>query len=97
MSNPFNQTDIKKALARLVEAYGLTDRLQEVEVKKIWERTMGPFIIKHTRSVTFKDGKLTVFVNSSVIRAEMNMVKSSIMEKLNAELKKNVIRQIEIF
>lgn len=97
MRSPFNQTDIKKALEHLVDSYGLTDKLLEAEIKKVWERTMGPFINKHTRSVSFKEGRLSVFVDSSVIRSEMNMAKTALMEKLNAELKKNTIRQIEIF
>lgn len=97
MRRPFNETDIKKALEHMVAAYGHTDKMQEMQIKEAWKRCMGPYIINHTRSLLYKKGKLTVYMDSSVIRSEMHMVQSAIIEKLNRQLKQSLIRHIEFF
>lgn len=97
MRRPFNETNIKKALENLVNAYGLTDKMQEMQIKDAWKKSMGPYIIKHTRSILFQKGKLTVFMDSSVIRSEMHMARTAIAEKLNRELRQNLIQSIEFF
>lgn len=97
MKRPFNETTIKKALENMVAAYGLTDKMQEMQIKEAWKKCMGPYIIKHTRSLLYQKGKLTVFVDSSVIRSEMHMAQTAIIEKLNLELRQNLVRQIVFF
>lgn len=97
MKRPFNETNLKKALENLVAAYGLTDKMQEMQIKEAWKKCMGPYIINHTRSILFQKGKLTVYVDSSVIRSEMHMVQTSIIEKLNGELRQKLVRTIEFF
>lgn len=97
MRRPFNETNIKKALEQMVTAYGHTDKMQEMQIKDAWQRCMGPFIIQHTRSISYQKGKLTVFVDSSVIRSEMHMVQSNIIQKLNQQLRQELVKQIEFF
>jgi len=97
MKRPFNETNIKKALENLIAAYGHTDKMQEMQIKDAWKKSMGPYIINHTRSIQYQKGKLTIFMDSSVIRSEMHMVQTTIIEKLNRELRQNLIRQIEFF
>lgn len=97
MRRPFNETNIKKALENLINAYGHADKMQEMQIKDAWKKCMGPYIIKHTRSIQYQKGKLTIFMDSSVIRSEMHMVQTAIIEKLNKELHTNLVRQIEFF
>ena len=97
MKRPFNETNIKKALENLVAAYGLTDKMQEMQIKDAWKRCMGPYILKHTRSLAYRKGVLTVSTDSSVIRSEMHMAQSAIVEKLNRELRQNLVQRIEFF
>lgn len=95
MKRPFNETNIKNALDNLIEAYGLTDKLREAQIKEAWNKTMGPFIVNHTRSLSYKQGKLTAKIDSSVIRAELHMAKTAVAEKLNLELRKALISDID--
>lgn len=81
----------------MVEAYGHTDKMQEMQIKWAWKRCMGPYILQHTQNMVFKKGKLTIYTDSSVIRSEMNMVKSNILQKINQEIKQNLVRDIEFF
>lgn len=97
MKRSFNETNIKKALENLVAAYGLTDKMQEMQIKDAWKKCMGPYIIKHTRSIVYQKGKLTVFMDSSVIRSEMHMAQTAIAEKLNRELRQNLVQTLEFF
>ncbi len=97
MRRPYNETDIKKALDHMIESFGLTDKLRETRIREAFGKCMGPYIVKHTRSIRYAKGKLTVSVESSVIRNEMNMVKSALIQKINQELKEDLIRDIEVF
>lgn len=97
MKRPFNETDIKKALQYMIESYGLTDKLKETRIKEAYKACMGPYIIKNTKSIRFANHKLTINVESSVIRNEMNMVKTAIIQKINQELGENIVRELEVF
>ena len=97
MKRPFNETDIKKALEYMIESYGLTDKLKETRIKEAYKACMGPYIIKNTKSIRFANHKLTIYVESSVIRNEMNMVKTAIIQKINQELRENIVRELEVF
>lgn len=97
MKRPYNETDIKKALDYMIEYFGLSDKLCETRIKEAFRKCMGPYILKHTRSLSYVKGKLTVTVESSVIRSEMNMVKTALISKINHELKEGLVRELEVF
>ncbi len=97
MKRPFNETDIKKALEYMIDSYGLTDKLRETRIKEAYKACMGPYILKNTKSIRFANHKLTVNVESSVIRNEMNMVKTAVIQKINQELRENLIKELDVF
>lgn len=81
----------------MIESFGLTDKLREARIKEAYGKCMGPYILKNTRSIRFAKGKLSVTVESSVIRNEMNMVKTALISKINQELKEELVRELDVF
>jgi hypothetical protein len=97
MKRPFNETDIKKALEYMIESYGLSDKLRETRIKEAYKACMGPYILKNTKSIKFSKHKLTLNIESSVIRNEINMVKTAIIQKINQELRENIVRELDVY
>ncbi len=81
----------------MIESYGLTDKLKETRIKDAYKACMGPYIIKNTKSIRFAKHKLTIHVESSVIRNEINMVKTAVIQKINQELRENIVRELDVF
>ena len=57
---------------------------------------MGKVIAKRTKSVYIKDKTLFVFLNSSVLRNELMMMRQEIIDTLNKRVGENVIDDIRL-
>lgn len=93
MRNP-GEISLKEAIDRLLNAYKLKPKLNEAKLTERWEHIVGKMIEKHTRNLYIKNTKLYVKLDSSVIRQEMMYARTSIIEKVNAELGGNFIDEI---
>jgi hypothetical protein len=92
-----NESTIKEAIQELLDAYRLRAGLNQVEIKKIWEDMMGPYIAKETEKLKLEKGVLHIKVKSAPLKHELMMMKSKIIEKINAELKQNLIQEIQVW
>ncbi|MFM7022654.1 MAG: DUF721 domain-containing protein [Flavobacteriales bacterium] len=92
-----NESSLKEAIQELLDVYRLRGGLQQVEVKKIWEDIMGPFIAKETEKIKLDNGILHIKVKSAPLRHELMMMKSKIVEKINAELKSDVVKEVQVW
>ena len=57
---------------------------------------MGKIIAKRTKSDYIKDKNLYVFLNSSVLRNELMMMRQEIIDTLNKRVGENVIDDIRL-
>jgi len=76
-----NESTIKEAIQELLDAYRLRSGLNQVEIKKIWEDMMGPYIAKETEKLKLEKGVLHIKVKSAPLKHELMMMKSKIIEK----------------
>ena len=81
-----NQKTIKQAIEELLKTYHLDDGIREVKVKEIWNREMGKVILKHTVAIYLRNHVLHVRLNSSVVRQELSMMKTSVINDMNEQL-----------
>lgn len=70
-------TDVLKSMGL---SYGMNSHL----IFEAWERISGagPYTVKRF----FRDGKLYITLNSSVVRSQLKIQESILLEKINAEL-----------
>ncbi len=70
-------TDVFKSMGL---SYGMNNHL----IFEAWERISGagPYTVKRF----FRDGKLYITLNSSVVRSQLKIQESILLEKINAEL-----------
>lgn len=89
-----NQTTLKDAIDRLLEAYKLKSKMQELDIVSSWEQIMGRTIAKRTKDLYIKDKVLVVKLDSSVLREELQMGKSKIIELINQHAGEEVVNEI---
>ena len=92
-----NESTIKEAIQELLDAYRLRAGLNQVEIKKIWEEMMGPYIAKETEKLKLEKGVLHIKVKSAPLKHELMMMKSKIIEKINTELKRELIKEVQVW
>jgi predicted nucleic acid-binding Zn ribbon protein len=85
---------LAEAMKDYIREMHLEDKLQEVNLINSWEEVVGKAISSRTSKVYVKDHILYVYLNSSVARNELLMLKEALKEKLNEKAGKEVIKDI---
>lgn len=97
MDNRFrdnNTKSIQEILNKILDSPELRQGVSETRVLKAWNSLLGPMAEKITKNIYIKGGVLYVSLNSSVIRNDLLMHKSKIIESLNKEAGAKVISDI---
>ncbi len=86
---------VGEALAKVMKALGLSERLREEEVLLAWKETVGDFFAKHSSPQRLKDGVLYVNVLQPTVHFEMERVwKREILAKLKQRFGARVVREM---
>jgi predicted nucleic acid-binding Zn ribbon protein len=85
---------IKGAFQHMLNEYKLDSKYTTVLIKASWEKLMGKPIASRTSQISLKNGKLSVKLTSAPLKNELNMSKSKILELLEKEFGKGVVREI---
>jgi hypothetical protein len=84
-------SDILKECTR--EAH-LDQKLQETRLIENWGKILGPMIQNSTRKIFISNRVLFIYLESPVIRNELFMMRSKLMEALNESVGENIIDNI---
>ena len=88
---------LKAAIQQFISAHGMQGKLDEVDVVKAWGVVFGVFVEKQTRSLRLQlDGKLWVKLDSGPLKEELMMAKGKMVDLLNEELGRPLIKEIVI-
>lgn len=86
--------NIKGAFQNMLHEYKLDSRYTATVIKTSWEKIMGKPIASRTRQITLNNGKLRVKLTSAPLKHELNMSKTKILEILDKEFGKGVIKEV---
>jgi predicted nucleic acid-binding Zn ribbon protein len=89
-----NEKPLKEVIREFVEHYRLEKKLNEVTLIEKWEEVVGKMIAKHTTNIHIDKCILYVEVDSSIVRSELNLIKTAIILRLNGYFKKPMIDKI---
>ncbi len=89
-----NDFSLKEVIQQFKKAYGIERKLDEAELMNSWDGIVGKTIVKHTSNLSIKNEVLFVSIDSSVIRNELMMSKSKLLNALNNTVGKKVIKDI---
>lgn len=89
-----NDISLKDAIAKMLSVYRLKGKYDETGVVVHWPDIMGTAVANRTTQIYVSQQKLFVRIESSVIKNELMMVKTGIIEKLNERAGAQVINEI---
>ncbi|MFP4620673.1 MAG: DUF721 domain-containing protein [Bacteroidales bacterium] len=89
-----NTQTLGEVIQRYLEALDVDDKLKEVRLIKSWESIVGKMISNKTTKLYIKDKKLFVYLNSSIARNELSMVKDDLVKRLNQQAGGEIIKDI---
>ena len=70
------------------------DSYYSEKIKQLWQTHYNYSITSRTTAIDFKNGKLTITVNSSPLKHELFNNRDKIVDRLNQLLEKDVIKLI---
>lgn len=89
-----NTQKLNEVIEKYLDALDIDGKLKEVRLIRSWGEVVGTLIARKTERIFIKEGKLFVYMNSSIARNELAMVKDSLIDRLNREAGDQVITDI---
>lgn len=87
-----------QSIAEAIRAYLKESRLEkplkERQLVQSWETLLGKSVARATGKIYLADGKLYVYLNSSVVKNELFMLQDEIIRKLNEAAGEKLVREI---
>ena len=71
-------------------------KLKEVQVVNSWEELVGKTIARRTNRIYIKNGKLYLYMNSSIVKNELLMHREGIIERINTNAGEEIVKEIVI-
>lgn len=91
-----NLNSINKIIKKIVSNPKLSNRLEELDAIEIWYNLIGDNLKKYILDSRVSEGVLYVKVKSATVKNELFYRKEMLIEKINIELKKQLIQDINI-
>jgi len=95
MKRNFESKSLKNVIGNIIDSSNkLNSGLNNIKVQNLWREVMGNNVNSYTNEIVLKKDTLYVNLSSSVLRQELSFGKQKIVDLLNKELGKTVIKKI---
>ena len=95
MKRNFESKSLKNVIGNIIDSSNkLNSGLNNIKVQNLWREVMGNNVNSYTNEIVLKKNTLYINLNSSVLRQELSFGKQKIVDLLNKELGKTVIKKI---
>ncbi len=91
-----NSLTLKEALNLFLKKYNYEERFYQSRLLVFWERAMGKEIARQTELFMLRNGILTIGLSSAALKNELAYAKKKVMQMLNKEAGKDIIKDIII-
>ena len=88
---------VRESITRLFKSMGMAEEMEQHMPLAFWDVSVGKEVSRHTEPQKITDGILFVKVKDAVWRNELTYLKHEIMQKLNAHVGKNAIKEIKFY
>ncbi len=89
-----NDITLKEGITKMLAVYRLRSKFDETSIVAMWPEIMGKAIANRTTQIYIAHKKLFVRIESSVIKNELLMVRTGIIQKLNERAGSEVITDL---
>jgi predicted nucleic acid-binding Zn ribbon protein len=95
MKRNFESKSLKNVIGNIIDSSNkLNSGLNNIKVQNLWREVMGNNVNSYTNEIVLKKNTLYVNLSSSVLRQELSFGKQKIVNLLNKELGKTIIKKI---
>ena len=95
MKRNFESKSLKNVIGNIIDSSNkLNSGLNNIKVQNLWREVMGNNVNSYTNEIVLKKNTLYVNLSSSVLRQELSFGKQKIVDLLNKELGKTIIKKI---
>jgi predicted nucleic acid-binding Zn ribbon protein len=88
---------IDDVLKQALRKDGLETPLQQRQLIKEWGKISGPIVENYTANLFIRNQTLFVKLLNPALRADLSMMKSALVKKLNAKVGRRVITDIHFY
>jgi predicted nucleic acid-binding Zn ribbon protein len=89
-----NDKTLKEAIEQMLQVYKIKNRYDETGIINLWPELVGKSVANRTKEIFIRDKKLFVRIESSVIKNELLLMRSQIIEKINTDAGSNLVEEI---
>jgi predicted nucleic acid-binding Zn ribbon protein len=89
-----NDITLKEGIGKLLNVYRLKTRFDETSVVALWPELMGKAVANRTTQIYVSQKKLFIRIESSVVKNELLMVRTGIIQKINERAGTEVITDL---
>lgn len=89
-----NDKSLKEAIEQMLQVYKIKKRYDETGIITAWPNMVGKSVANRTKEIFIHDKKLFLRIESSVIKNELIMMRTQIIEKINNEAKTLLVEEI---
>ncbi len=89
-----NQQQIGAVIKKILKNQQLEGRLQELDLLDNCKEILGENLMNFVKEISIKDGILSIKVSSAVVRNELFYQKSKIIQKMNNQARKEIVKEI---
>ena len=92
-----NNRPLKEWLKIFSQSPNIRSKLYQTRVEKMWREVMGPVIHEYTKAIRLDGQTLIIYVESSPLKAELSMMKETILKSVNERLGEDFVKEVKIF
>lgn len=91
-----NTKSLGEAIKAFIDAMKWSDNFNQASIRSDWERIAGRDIAMHTTDIRFKEGVLTLSLNSAALRQELHMRRKNLIAHINEYFGSEVVKEIRV-
>ena len=89
-----NDKSLKDAIEQMMQVYKIKRKFDETGIIANWPQLVGKSVANRTKELFIHDKKLFLRIESSVIKNELMLMRTQIIEKINEDAKGILIEEI---
>ncbi|KAA8485925.1 uncharacterized protein DUF721 [Arcticibacter tournemirensis] len=89
-----NDKSLKDAIEQMLRVYKLKRKFDETALIAAWPEMMGKAVANRTSQLFIRERKLFIRVESSVLKNELLMIRTQILDKMNERAGSKVLDEI---
>lgn len=94
MKKRTNDKTLKEAIEQMLNVYKLKRKFDETGLIAAWPEMMGKAVANRTKQLYIRDRRLYIRLDSSVLKNELVMIRSQILDKMNERAGSRVLDEI---